>query len=266
MKITATPAVPTPAHHTACASPNSFPYRIEMDDVTAGKVDQMIQSVVLPSAGERHGDVIGHLSSAFLDTPYQAETLIGGADTPEALVANFNGVDCFTLLDYVEALSRSHDQTSFLNRLVQTRYINNDVAYLSRRHFFSDWFATSSPNARDITAEISQESVLTEKQLNRKPNGEEYIPGLGITPRQINYIPGNAINQQVLDNLKTGDYVGVYTQLEGLDVTHVGVVIRHDGQVWFRNASSLSANQKVVDTPLMEYAHAKPGIIVLRAE
>ncbi|OSN10268.1 hypothetical protein AU512_09270 [Lonsdalea iberica] len=266
MKITATPAVPTPAYHTACASPNSFPYRIEMDDVTAGKVDQMIQSVVLPSAGERHGDVIGHLSSAFLDTPYQAETLIGGADTPEALVANFNGVDCFTLLDYVEALSRSHDQTSFLNRLVQTRYINNDVAYLSRRHFFSDWFATSSPNARDITAEISQESVLTEKQLNRKPNGEEYIPGLGITPRQINYIPGNVINQQVLDNLKTGDYVGVYTQLEGLDVTHVGVVIRHDGQVWFRNASSLSANQKVVDTPLMEYAHAKPGIIVLRAE
>lgn len=70
----------------------------------------------------------------------------------------------------------------------------------------------------------------------------------------------------MLDNLKTGDYVGVYTQLEGLDVTHVGVVIRHDGQVWFRNASSLSANQKVIDTPLMEYAHAKPGIIVLRAE
>ncbi len=39
----------------------------------------------------------------FLGTPYQAKyhTLIGGPGTPE--VANFNGVDCFTTADYVEA-------------------------------------------------------------------------------------------------------------------------------------------------------------------
>ncbi|MDI4746085.1 DUF1460 domain-containing protein, partial [Salmonella enterica subsp. enterica serovar Kentucky] len=42
------------------------------------------------------------------------DTLIGGPGTPEVLVANFNGVDCFTLADYVEALARSDNQKSFL--------------------------------------------------------------------------------------------------------------------------------------------------------
>jgi hypothetical protein len=47
---------------------------------------------------------------------------------------------------------------------------------------------------------------------------------------------------------------------------HVGIVVRHDGQVWFRNASSLAANRKVVDSPFLEYMRAKPGIVVLRVE
>ncbi|EBL3325592.1 DUF1460 domain-containing protein, partial [Salmonella enterica] len=105
-----------------------------------------------------------------------------------------------------------------------------------------------------------------DKQLNRKPDGGEYIPGLGIHSRKINYIPGKAISQQVLDQMRNGDYVGVYSPLEGLDVSHVGIVVRHDGQVWFRNASSLAANRKVVDSPFLEYMRAKPGIVVLRAE
>ncbi|EDX8203923.1 DUF1460 domain-containing protein, partial [Salmonella enterica subsp. enterica serovar Paratyphi A] len=137
---------------------------------------------------------------------------------------------------------------------------------LSRRHFFSDWFAATPRNARDVTPDISPDYVVVDKQLNHKPDGGEYIPGLGIHPRKINYIPGRAINQQVMNHLKNGDYIGVYSPLDGLDVSHVGIVVRHDEQVWFRNASSLAANRKVVDTPFMEYMHSRPGIVVLRAE
>lgn len=237
-----------------------------MDSVTAEKVDQIIRSDVIPSLGEKHGEVISRVSSAFLGTPYQADTLIGGPGTPEALVVNFNGVDCFTLVDYVEALTRSDDQKSFLHNLTEVRYTGGNVDYLSRRHFFSDWFATAPRNARDVTPDISPDYATADKQLNRKPDGGEYIPGLGIHSRKINYIPGKAISQQVLDQMKTGDYVGVYSPLEGLDVSHVGIVVRHDGQVWFRNASSLAANRKVVDSPFLEYMRAKPGIVVLRAE
>lgn len=250
----------------ACVSPAREKYQTIVDNVTAVKINRIIHLEVIPSAGANHGVVISRVSSAFLGTPYQADTLIGGADTPEALVANFNGVDCFTLVDYVEALTRSHDQKTFLNILARTRYTGGNVGYLYRRHFLSDWVATSPHNARDVTPYISLDYVVVDKQLNRKPDGSEYIPGLGIHPRRINYIPGKAINQQVLDRLKAGDYVGVYSPLDGLDVSHVGIVVRHDGQVWFRNASSLAANRKVVDSPFFAYMRDKPGIIVLRAD
>lgn len=251
---------------TASAAPGTEKYQTIMDSVTTGKVSLIISTDVLALSGKEHGEVISRVSSAFLGTPYQADTLIGGPDTPESLVANFNGVDCFTLIDYTEALSRSHDQASFLRNLAAVRYTGGNVSYLSRRHFFSDWSATQPYNARDVTPDISPDYAVADKQLNRKPDGSEYIPGLGIHPRKIKYIPGTAISQQVLDNLKTGDYVGVYSALDGLDVSHVGIVIRHDGKVWFRNASSLAENNKVVDSPFAEYMRAKPGIVVLRAE
>ncbi|MGN7972996.1 DUF1460 domain-containing protein [Serratia sp. 22264] len=251
---------------TTCTSPKIDKYPTIMDGVTTEKVNSIIRTVVIPSAGENHGEVISRVSSAFLGTPYQADTLIGGPDTSEALVANFNGVDCFTLVDYVEALTRSRDQKTFLHNLARTRYTGGNVGYLSRRHFFSEWFTTAPRNARDVTPDISPDYVIADKQLNRKPDGGEYIPGLGINPRKINYIPGKAINEQVLSRLKTGDYVGVYSPLNGLDVSHVGIVIRYGEQVWFRNASSLAANRKVVDSLFMEYMQPKPGIVVLRAE
>ncbi|WP_448868780.1 DUF1460 domain-containing protein [Enterobacter ludwigii] len=241
-------------------------YKTVIDGYSARKVDEIIQSIVLPNAKAKQGDLIGLVSSTFLQTPYQGETLIGSQSMPEQLVVNLRGVDCFTLVDYIQALTKSDTRRAFLRQLVKTRYVDGKVSYLTRRHFLSDWFATSAHNARDVTPEISPNYFTAEKQLNRKPDGGEYIPGLGIHPRKINYIPGKAISQQVLDRLKTGDYVGVYSPLEGLDVSHVGIVVRHDGQVWFRNASSLAANRKVVDSPLLEYMRAKPGIVVLRAE
>jgi len=253
------------AYLTACAAPGTEKFQTIMDSVTAEKINRIIRSNVIHASGENHGEVISRVSSAFLGTPYQADTLIGGPGTPEALVVNFNGVDCFTLADYVEALTRSHDQKSFLHNLTEVRYIGGNVDYLSRRHFFSDWFSITPRNARDVTPDISPDYATVYKQLNRKPDGGEYIPGLGIHSRKINYIPGKAISPQVLDHLKTGDYVGVYSPLDGLDVSHVGIVVHHEGRVWFRNASSLTANRKVVDSPFLEYMRAKPGIVVLRA-
>lgn len=254
------------AYLTACAASGTEKYQTFMDSAAAEKVNQIIRSDVIPSSGENHGEVISRVSAAFLGTPYQANTLIGGPGIPEVLVVNFNGVDCFTLIDYVEALTRSHNQKSFLHNLAEVRYTASKVDYLSRRHFFSDWFATTPRNARDVTPDISPDYAVADKRLNRKPDGGEYIPGLGIHSRKINYIPGKTISQQMLSHLKTGDYVGVYSPLDGLDVSHVGIVVRHEGRIWFREASSLAANKKVVDLPFLEYMRAKPGIVVLRAE
>lgn len=104
------------------------------------------------------------------------------------------------------------------------------------------------------------------KQLNRQASGKERLAGLGVISRRITYIPARAITVQVLKQIQTGDYIGVYTSAQGLDVSHAGIAVRHDGRLWFRNASSLTANRKVVDAPFREYMRSKPGMIVLRAE
>lgn len=251
---------------SACASPDAAHYRApdpaKVDSVSA------ILAQTPPASEQPQGERISQISATFLGTPYQADTLIGSPDTPdtpEALVINFNGVDCFTLLDYVQALSRSHDRASFEASLIRTRYAGGDVSYLKRRHFFTDWFAVSPRNADDITRTLSPDAMTVVKQLNRQSSGKERLPGLRVIPRRITYIPARAITVQVLKQIQTGDYIGVYTPAQGLDVSHAGIAVRHDGRLWFRNASSLAANRKVVDAPFSEYMRSKPGIIVLRA-
>lgn len=248
---------------SACASPDAAHYRapgsVKEDSVSA------ILAQAPPASEQWQGERISQISAAFLGTPYQADTLIGSPAIPEALVINFNGVDCFTLLDYVQALSRSHDRASFEANLIRTRYAGGEVSYLKRRHFFTDWFAVSPRNADDITGSLSPDAVTVVKTLNRQASGKEWLPDLGVIPRRITYLPARAITPQVLKQIQTGDYIGVYTTAQGLDVSHAGIAVRHDGRLWFRNASSLAANRKVVDAPFREYMRSKPGIIVLRA-
>lgn len=248
----------------ACTLPDSAHYPTNAVPVKADKLATILTQVNSAS-GQPQGEKISRISSAFLDTPYEADTLIGSASTPEVLVINFNGVDCFTLIDYVQSLSNSHDRASFVANLIRTRYVDGEVSYLKRRHFFSDWFANVPRVARDVTRTISPDAVTVVKQLNRKADGGEYVPGLKVISRSITYIPARAITPPVLNRIQSGDYIGVYAPADGLDVSHVGIAVRHDGKLWFRNASSLAANRKVVDSPFSEYFGSKPGIVVLRA-
>lgn len=210
-------------------------------------------------------DLINKVSASFLGTPYQGETLISFPNRDEMLVVNFNGVDYFAFIDYVEALTRATNRKTFLNSFAKTRYVKENVTLFNRKHFFSDWFATFPRNAMDVTQAVSPDAITVTRQLNSKADGE-YIPGLGIPSRKISYIPASAINEQVIGNLKSSDYIGVYSDLQGPDVTHVGIVIKENGKVWYRNASSLSGNIKVIDTPFTVFMSNKPGIIVLHAK
>jgi hypothetical protein len=72
------------------------------------------------------------------------------------------------------------------------------------------------------------------------------------------------MDDQVMERLHTGDYIGIYSKEDGLDVSHTGIIIREQGAVKLRHASSMKKHRKVVDEDFKEYLKAKPGIIVLR--
>lgn len=244
----------------------ALPYAAQAADTVFSPADQarlrQIETLTARSSG--FAQRVSAISALFLGTPYIANTLIGGPGIPEELVIRFDGVDCYTFIDLVRALTLSHDKAGFIDALEKTRYRNGQVAYLNRRHFLTDWVALSPHNARDITREISPQVRVTHKNLNQRSHGGVYIQGLDIHPRDIAWLPPEALIPETAAKIHTGDVIGIYTALDGLDVTHTGLAIWKDGILWFRNASSLKANMKVVDTPLQDYLRNKPGFLVLR--
>lgn len=241
------------------------PPPVVIDGFTAGKIDELLASKA--SAGDRSkGELIEMLSGPFLGTPYGADMLIGSATQSEQLVIDFTRVDCFTYLDYVEALSRSTNRDEFTEKVVETRYTDSRVAFLQRKHFFSDWANTPRIAAADITATLSPDANPVTKHLNAKADGGTYVAGLPVVDRTITYIPSTAVDHNVIAQLRTGDYIGAYTDQPGLDVTHVGIFVMTPTGPVFRNASSLAANNKVVDSPFADYVGTTPGIVVYRAQ
>ncbi|UOS99679.1 DUF1460 domain-containing protein [Xanthomonas arboricola] len=247
------------------SAPEASTARVQMDAYTANKLNTVLEETSR-HRGLSTGHMIDLVSAQFLETPYRANVLQGSATVPEKLIVDFTGLDCFTYLDYVEAARKSHSQQDFVNNLVFTRYVDGVVSFTHRKHFFTDWANRPYELATDITTRISTDTVTVMKQLNLKADGSNYLPGLPVVDRAVTYIPTEHIDGSVIRKLRTGDFIGIYTHLAGLDVTHVGFFIMTDTGPVLRNASSRKENEKVVDSPFMEYVARTPGIIVYRAK
>lgn len=186
------------------------------------------------------------------------------AFSTERLIIDLKAVDCMTFIEYSEAFKYADDAEQFASNLEKVRYVGAKVEFNQRRHFFSDWAQGDHKIVSDITAQLSPHTVFVNKQLNKNSNGDPIIATVKITPRVIGYIPTRFIDRKLLKQLKTGDYIGIYSPASGLDVTHVGVVIREGEKVIFRHASSQRKNLRVMDVELFSYLQGKSGIMVFR--
>lgn len=235
---------------------------IELGKWTEGGLTEiMTESSKLGGAGAR----INFISEKFLGTPYVGSTLTGDVNTPETFTVDLEGMDCFTYIDYVESMSLSGSFPEFKDTLRKVRYRDGVVAFRNRNHFFSDWPINNYELVEDVTSALGGVKTMeVSKNLNLKSDGTYYLPGIPVINRTVHYIPSDALDASVLSKLMTGDFVGIYTDKEGLDVSHTGIIIKNDGKVFLRHASSKEKNQKVVDEILGEYMKNKPGLVVYR--
>jgi len=241
---------------------NGRDVHIELGRWTEGELDKIIREA---SRMEDAGSRIAFLSGHFLGIPYRESTLIGDSNTPEVFVINLSGVDCFTFIDYIEAMRLSDSLDSFRKNLQQVRYRDSVVSYASRKHFFTDWAEYEPASVEDLTEQIGggkAKSIL--KMMNLKEDRTNLLPGINPCQRTIRYIPAENIDSSVLQKLRTGDYAGIYSPLQGLDISHAGIIIREKNTVMFRHASSDRRHRMVVEQDLQEYISGKPGLIILR--
>ena len=198
---------------------------------------------------------IKKLSEKFLGVKYVSNTLSNHEinTSKENLIINFESLDCFTFIDTIQALKQSTNKEDFVNHLINIRYKSGDISYKNRNHFYSDWIDSNSMT--DITCTLGN----CHKKVKYLNENEKYLKEIDTVQREISYINFEDVN---LDLLQDGDYVGIYTDKEALDVTHTGIIVKKFDTFFIRHASSLK--KEIIDSNLALYTKNKLGIIVYR--
>ena len=189
---------------------------------------------------------------------------------PEQLVINLRELDCTTFAENVLAISRTikSENPSFENfakELQHIRYHNGNIdGYTSRIHYFSDWIYEN--NGKGLVKDISRETANTPYPLKvnfMSTHPESYlqlkdsklIPVIEkqekmISSRQMYFIPEEKL-AGVENLLKDGDIAGITTKIEGMDISHVVLLVKKDGRVHILHASS-TANKVILSEETLE--------------
>jgi len=231
------------------------------------------------------GNTVVAIGKSFLGTPYVAKTLEIGET--EALVINFQGLDCTTFIENVLAFAvmikkEQSNFDDFTNNLETIRYKNGTLnGYPSRLHYFSEWIANNQLKGllEDVTAEIGGTPII--KEINFMSSHRELYPFLKNNDANLQQIKAseNYLNSQEIcilpqDQIKaneqfiqSGDIIALTTSIKGLDITHTGIATREkDGRIHLLHASTAGAVE-VSKLPLVDYLKgikSNTGIMVAR--
>lgn len=230
------------------------------------------------------GEIMTVLGERFSRSPYAAGLL----DEPdkETLICRLDAFDCVTFVEAALALARAvkmHDYAyaTYANLIRDQRYRGGEMdGYCSRLHYFTEWIADNERRGtvENVTGEIGGEAF--EKEISFMSKHRESYPRFAendslfqcirdaedqLQDMELFYIPQDRI-AGVYDALMAGDIIATATHIEGLDVTHTGLVHdNEDGTMGLLHASTTGGVK--VSPDLQSYVQgveATIGIIVAR--
>lgn len=248
--------------------------------------EEIYNRKILNAKGSSLDDFTLNIAKSFLNRPYKAHTLEG--NPTEKLVVNLREFDCTTFVESCIAMGLTYRKNNisydkFEGYLKRLRYYNRGKikGYDSRIHYFSDWLYTHNNDGlmEDISPQLG--GVEWKKNINyitthwnkyAFPKDMELLGKFIRIEERINsqsnvYIPKEKV-KSIENQLLNGDIIAITTNIEGLDITHVGFAIRlQDKRVYLLHASSDFKRVMVTDKPLAEYLaknKTQTGIMVAR--
>ncbi|MCT7964811.1 DUF1460 domain-containing protein [Laspinema sp. D1] len=248
------------------------------------KFEQVMEGAMSKNLSRRPlSEIISLVAEQFIGTPYVAGLLDKSPN--ETLVISLAGFDCVLFIETVLAIARGiavRDYTylGFSDRVEQQRYRDGKLTdYCSRLHYFSDWIDDNSKRGllQNITPSLG--GIPLNKTLNFMTEHRQSYPQLAddgnyncirqveakLKNVPLTYIPQDKIST-LYDRLQPGDIIATATDIEGLDVSHTGLVYQsQDGKMGFIHASP--SGQVTVSPDLQSYVQAvegQIGIIVAR--
>ncbi|MFV0289933.1 MAG: N-acetylmuramoyl-L-alanine amidase-like domain-containing protein [Mangrovibacterium sp.] len=219
------------------------------------------------------------IAQSFIGTPYKENTL--DININEQLIVNIANVDCTTFVEYVLAIAMSDSYTQFSAKLQAIRYRQGKIIdYTSRLHYFSDWIYENIQNGTITCIDSSFQETYLKKINFMSSHADSYplVKGNSVLIHQLaeiekqislrhqHYIPKDKV-QTYESTFKDGDLVAITTNIEGLDVVHVGFIIFKNKRAHLLHASSNKNEVTISNEPLSDYlakSKNKTGIMIVR--
>jgi hypothetical protein len=220
----------------------------------------------------------------FMGTPYVGKTLEKGEQ--EQLVVDMEGMDCTTFLENVVVFSRlvkleELNFRAFQRELQKLRYRDGLLdGYASRLHYFTDWIHNNERKGivRDVTRSLG--GIRYQKPINfmsahrsayQQLAEDPYFEAMQKLEDEINqrtryFIPKDRV-AALGSAIQDGDLIAITSDIQGLDIVHVGVAIHQQGRLHLMHASTDQKRVVISDKPLAEYLRGnrrQTGIMVAR--
>ncbi|MBR5332804.1 MAG: DUF1460 domain-containing protein [Muribaculaceae bacterium] len=226
---------------------------------------------------------ISFIAKKFLGLPYVAHTLEGNI---EMLTVNIDQLDCTTFVETVIAMAYTvgEGRTSwrdYVHNLEQIRYRGGDLdGYSSRLHYISDWITDNQyrGNITEVSAEFPDAShkiktidFMTSHRKSYKALSDsiefQKIKNIeiGYHNHRFPYIKTASLrNKLVRKYLQEGDIIALCTNIDGLDVSHMGLITMVNGVPHLMHAS-MKAMKVIIDPlPIHKYLQNSKSLIGIR--
>lgn len=253
----------------------------ETTDTTA--INRLLSEIIAAGIEEPSART-AFAAQKFLGVPYQGHTLEGDV---EELTVRLDSLDCTTFVETAMALSftaaeRRSSWRDFVYNLERLRYRNGHVnGYPSRLHYVSDWATDNAHrgNFEEVTDRIPG-CYHVVRTLDYMTTHRNAYPALtdsanfaaikhveaGYRSHRFPCIKNTVLGRhEVADALRTGDVVGLVTKMNGLDVVHMGMIIKDDAGVPHLLHASLAEGRVVLSKgSLADYFKRNPKMLGLR--
>jgi hypothetical protein len=227
------------------------------------------------------GELAAILGSTFVGAPYEPGTLEFPGE--ERLVMNLRTFDCVTFVEHVLVLSHlvrdagvepdaeAGGGEAFRSRyralLTGLRYRGGIVdGYVSRLHYFTEWMdhAAEAGLLDDVTETLGgipdprpihfmTSNTQAYRQLAEDPALVPRIRAIeeALSARVRHYIPEGRI-AEVEGGIRSGDVIAAVSTLDGLDIAHTGIAIRHEGRIHLLHAPLVGDSVEISPLPLAD--------------
>ena len=218
-----------------------------------------------------------------LGTPYVAHTLEGDE---EMLTINIHELDCLTFIETLYSLTRAtldhrYSWRDFAFNIENVRYRGGEMGdYSSRIHYISEWIIDNHVrgNLVEITPDLPHVDYMVKnidymthhtdsyRQLKDDSVMVEKIRRYELRNHRFPYLKRSWLDDKAVKAaLRSGDFVSLVTKVEGLDVSHNGIIIIDEkGDPYLLDASMSGGKVMLEPKPLFKFLEKSKTNIGIR--